>query len=449
MGKLFGTDGVRGKANIYPITPEVALQMGKAVASVFEASGHGSKRAVIGKDTRLSGYMLETALTSGMVSMGMDVYLVGPMPTPAVAHLTRSMAAACGLMITASHNPATDNGIKIFNSDGFKLRDELEARIEDLILGGEISTKHITYDQIGKAHRIEDARGRYVEFAKSSIGSRNLNGLRIVLDCANGASYFLGPLIFRELGAEVIKVGVEPDGYNINRDCGALYLDQLQEKVKEYRADIGIAFDGDADRVMIVDNDGTVVNGNQLIGLLAAELKAQGQLHNDTIAVTVMSNLGLYRAMEKIGVKIVTTSVGDRHVIEAMRDQDLSFGGEDSGHLIFMDYATTGDGIISALQLLKILKKSGKSLKELKGLVELFPNKLVNLEVAEKKPLEDVGAIQDVLRECEKALGDSGRHLLRYSGTENKIRVFVEAHSTKDVELWTSKIADVVKKELC
>ena len=448
MAKLFGTDGVRGRANTYPITPEVALQIGKAIGHLFEGAGYGSKRAVIGKDTRLSGYMLESALTSGMVSMGMDVYLVGPMPTPAVAHLTRSMAAAVGVMITASHNPADDNGIKIFNFDGFKLRDEVEERLERLVLGGEITSRHISFNQIGKAHRIEDARGRYIEFAKSTIGNYSLAGMKLVLDCGNGAAYFLGPLIFRELGAEVVRVGCEPDGYNINQQCGALHLEQVQQKVRETGAHLGIALDGDADRVMFCDSDGSVVNGNRVIGLLAAELQRQGRLREQTIAVTVMSNVGLHKAMAERGIRVLTTPVGDRHVIDALREGGYAFGGEDSGHLVFMDHATTGDGIISALQVVRMVKERQTPLRELCAFVPIFPNKLLNMPVGARRPLEELAQLQAVLRECSTALGSEGRHLVRYSGTEQKLRIMVEANDAAAVEHWVSRIAAVAKAEL-
>lgn len=449
MGQLFGTDGVRGRANQYPITPEVALQLGKAIAHSFHARGHGSKRAVIGKDTRLSGYMLESALTSGLVSMGMDVYLVGPMPTPAVAHLTKSMGAAVGMMITASHNPADDNGIKIFNHEGYKLRDDLEAEIEDQVLRGDISSQHIPYDQIGKAHRIEDARGRYIEFAKSSVKSTELDGLKVVLDCANGAAYYLGPLIFRELGATVIKLGCEPDGYNINKNCGAMSTKAMQEVVRDQGADIGIALDGDADRVVFCDRDGTIVDGDRIIGLCAMDLNRRGQLADSTVVTTVMSNLGLYEAMERSGIQVDTTPVGDRYVIESLRDHSWSFGGENSGHLIFRDYVSTGDGIISALQVLRLLLESGETLGALSRSIEIFPSLLSNYKVKAKPSLDTIPAIQDALAKCDQALAGSGRQLVRYSGTENKIRIYVEAREQADVDHWSATLSDVVQKELC
>lgn len=444
MGRLFGTDGVRGRANTYPITPEAALQLGKAVASVFHAQGHGSKRTVIGKDTRLSGYMLETALTSGLVSMGMDVYLVGPMPTPAVAHLTRSMRAAAGIMITASHNPADDNGIKLFNRQGFKLSDALEAEIEQLVLEGEITSRHIAFDQIGKAHRIDDARGRYVEFAKNSVDNVDLSGINLVVDCANGAGYFLAPIIFRELGARVVKLSTTPDGFNINRNCGALHPARLGEAVRNHGAHLGIALDGDGDRLVMCGPDGNVINGDILLGLLAIGQKQRQRLRNDQLVVTVMSNLGLHQAMAKRGIRTVVTPVGDRPVIEKMRACGANLGGEQSGHIIFMDHVTTGDGIISALQVLRLMTENDKGLLELAADIPLYPQRLTNIAVRERRPLETIPELQAVLAECGAALGDRGRHLIRYSGTENLCRILLEASEQHAVDHWSDRIADVV-----
>ncbi len=448
MGRLFGTDGIRGKANSYPITPEVALQVGKAIAKVFGDSGNGVPRAVIGKDTRLSGYMLETALTSGLVSMGMDVLEVGPMPTPAVAHLAKSMCADCGIMITASHNPSDDNGIKIFSSDGFKLPDEVEDRIESHIMAA-LAGQPLCGARIGKAYRIDDARGRYIEFAKSSIKNKSLKGIKAVLDCANGASYAIAPLILKELGVDVIKYAVEPDGSNINANCGATHTEPMCDLVRKHGADIGISLDGDSDRVIFSDAQGNVVNGDRILGLCALNFKSQGRLANNTLVVTSMSNLGLIKAMNKNGIKVETTAVGDRYVIECMRDGGYNLGGEQSGHLIFLDYATTGDGIISALHVLKLMKDSGKSIAEMANFMEEFPQKLSSIGVKEKKPIDSVPALHSAIAEAEKALGDSGRVNVRYSGTENKIRILVEAKSAEDVASWTGKLTAIVKKELC
>ncbi len=448
MRKLFGTDGVRGKANQYPITPEVALQLGKAVAQVFGAKGLGNTKAVIGKDTRLSGYMLEAALTSGMLSMGMDVFGVGPMPTPAVAHLTKSFGAACGVMITASHNPAEDNGIKIFGADGFKLPDETELEIERIILDGLNENSASGPTSIGKAYRIDDAKGRYIEFAKSSIKNASLKGLKIVLDCANGAAYSIAPMIFRELGAEVITDATSPDGLNINKGCGATYIDNISGKVIEHGADVGIALDGDADRVIFCDSKGREINGDRMLGMCALDMKKHGDLANNTLVVTSMSNLGLIKAMKANDINVEVTTVGDRYVIENMRANHYNIGGEQSGHIIFMDYVTTGDGIITALHVLQRMIETGKTICELTDFMEEYPQELKSINVNRKPPVAEVPALAKVIKECEETLGDSGRTVVRYSGTENKIRILVEAEHQKDVDLWVGKIEEVINQEL-
>ena len=449
MGKLFGTDGIRGKANCYPITPEIALTLGKAIAHVFGASGHGERKAVIGKDTRLSGYMLEAALTSGLLSKGMDAIGVGPMPTPAVAHLTKSFNASCGIMITASHNPAEDNGIKIFSADGFKLPDSIEEQIEDFINTNAPSPAHATPDPIGKAFRIDDARGRYIEFAKASVKNQSLRGLKVVLDCANGAAYSLAPLIFRELGAEVLSYAVTPDGTNINQNCGAMHPESIAEIVRQHGADVGITLDGDADRIIFLDASGNVVNGDRILGLCAIDMFSRRRLANDTLVVTSMSNLGLHKAMADRGIRTVTTAVGDRYVIECMRENGYNLGGEQSGHIIFMDYVTTGDGIITALHVLKQMIVAGKSLRELADFMLEYPQQLKSIKVNEKKPIENVPALRDAIRDCEDALGKRGRTVVRYSVTENKIRVLVEAETGAMVEQWTSHLCNVIERELC
>ncbi len=447
MGKLFGTDGIRGKANVYPITPDLALRLGKAIAAVFGAEGKGITRAIIGKDTRLSGYMLETALTSGLISMGMDVYLVGPMPTPAVAHLTKSMIADVGIMITASHNPAEDNGIKIFDNFGFKLPDDVEAKVEDLLLSdAEIISENPA--KMGKAYRIDDAGGRYIEYVKNCIDNTSLRGLKVVLDCANGAGYYLSPHIYKELGVDVEKVNTSPDGLNINLDCGAMYTDKLSSLVRVHKADCGIAFDGDADRVIFCDEKGEVVDGDKIIAMCALDLKKHNKLKNDTVVITSMTNLGLHKAMEKAGISVKVTDVGDRYVIEAMREGDFVLGGEQSGHIIFKDYATTGDGAIGGLMVLKLMKESGKKLSELAKCMEVFPQKLTNISINSKPPLNSLTLVQKTLSDCEAALGSSGRCVLRYSGTENKIRVLVEAESEEDVTIWTDRFVSAIEKEL-
>lgn len=448
MKKLFGTDGVRGKANHYPITAELALLLGKATAQVFGAAGLGLRKAILGKDTRLSGYMLENAITSGMLSMGMDVIAVGPMPTPAVAHLTKSMGASCGIMITASHNPSEDNGIKIFGHDGFKLPDDIELEIEKHILKNELNSEHISPSKIGKAYRIDDARGRYIEFTKGAIGNQSLKGLKIVLDCANGAAYSMAPLIFRELGAEVIVTAASPDGHNINAGCGATFSQHAAALVREHQADLSISLDGDADRVIFCDAAGNEVNGDRIIGMVALDFKQRGRLARDTIVVTGMSNLGLSKAMEKAGVTVVQTAVGDRYVIEEMRRNEYNIGGEQSGHVIFMDYATTGDGIITALHVLKQMIKSNKTLAEAADFMQVYPQRLEGIKVQEKIPIEQVPALRDAIRDCEKALDGFGRTVVRYSGTEKKLRILVEAEKPKDVDFWMDKLCDVARKEL-
>lgn len=446
--KLFGTDGVRGKANTYPITPEISIQLGKATARVFGACGDRSLKAIVGKDTRLSGYMLETAIISGLVSMGMDVLAVGPMPTPAVAHLTRSMGAACGIMITASHNAADDNGIKIFGGDGFKLPDMVEAQIEGEVLCGEISSSHVSSELIGKAYRIDDARGRYIEFAKSSIRNHSLKGLKVVLDCANGAAYSIAPLILRELGAEVIETAVHPDGLNINLNCGATHISHAAELVKKHQAHIGISLDGDADRCIFCDADGREINGDRIIALCALEFKAKRLLAHDSVVVTNMSNLGLHQAMHEAGIKVIETQVGDRYVIEQMREGGYNVGGEQSGHIIFMDYATTGDGIITSLHVLKMMITRNKTLAELANVMEEFPQVIKSIPVKTKIPLEQLPKTSAAIEACQQALAGQGRTIVRYSGTEKKIRVLVESRNRADVDHWIKEICTAINAEL-
>ena len=445
MRKLFGTDGVRGIANIYPITADIALKLGKAAALVL---GDGKKKStiLIGKDTRLSGYMLEYALTSGITSMGADVLLVGPMPTPAIAHLTKSFAADAGIMISASHNPAEHNGIKFFDRNGYKLSDEVEGKIEELVFSNNFKHDHIIADKIGKAQRIDDAKGRYIEFAKVSIDSDSLEGIKIVVDCANGASYEVTPSIFRELGANVITIHDKPDGLNINKDCGSLYTKSLKEKVKEEKADIGIALDGDADRVIFVDETGKEIDGDQVITMCALELKKENKLNKDTIVVTVMNNIGLDIFMKENNIKVIRTQVGDRYVFDEMSKNDYNFGGENSGHLIFLDSSTTGDGTIAALHVLDIMKKANKKLSELTKMMKKFPQELINVEVKEKKPLEELKNVSKKIKEVEDRLKNKGRVLVRYSGTENKARVLVEGDNENEIKKYAEEIASEFKK---
>ncbi|GAA5116587.1 phosphoglucosamine mutase [Luteolibacter yonseiensis] len=446
--KLFGTDGIRGRVNEFPITAEVALRMGKAVANVLRSSGRSRNRVLIGKDTRISGYMLETAITSGLVSMGMDVYLVGPLPTPAVAHLTKSMGAAAGIMITASHNPYEDNGMKIFGPDGYKLSDDLESLIEGHILGDVPESAPLPPANIGKAHRIDDARGRYIEFAKNTADNLSLHGMKIVIDCGHGAAYFIAPLIFKELGAEVIVMANQPDGININDGCGALHPEAAGELVRKHNADLGISFDGDADRVIFTDANGQVVSGDRILGLCAVSLKEHGKLKHDTLVATVMSNLGLIEAMKKNGIHVETAAVGDRNVIECMRKNGYNFGGENSGHLIFGDHVTTGDGILSALQVLRMMIERKATLAQLAAIMHEYPTQLANLPVPAKPPLETLPKLQELMSQATAAFGESGRHLIRYSGTENKIRVLVEHRELSEVRAWTDRFTAAIREEI-
>jgi phosphoglucosamine mutase len=446
--KLFGTDGIRGPVNEFPITAEIALRMGKAVANVLRSSGPDRNRVLIGKDTRISGYMLETALTSGLVSMGMDVLLVGPLPTPAVAHLTKSMGAAAGIMITASHNPYEDNGLKIFGPDGYKLTDEHEALVERHILGLEPETAPLPPARIGKAHRIDDARGRYIEFAKHTADNISLRGLKVVVDCGHGAAYFIAPLIFKELGAEVITTGIHPDGLNINHGCGALHPEHAGELVRKHNADLGISLDGDADRVIFTDASGQVVSGDRILALCAISLKEQGKLRKDTLVATVMSNLGLREAMKQHGIAVKTTAVGDRHVIECIRQNGYSFGGENSGHLIFADHATTGDGILSALQVLRMMRGRDATIAQLATVMHEYPSQLANLPVPAKPPLDSLPNLQRLMEAATAEFGDMGRHLIRYSGTENKIRVLVEHREAQACQAWVERFSAAIRQEI-
>jgi phosphoglucosamine mutase len=443
--QLFGTDGIRGIANQWPITPEVALRIGRAVARVLAANGQKKHKVVIGKDTRLSGYMLETAITSGLVSEGSRVLLTGPAPTPAVAHLTRSMSCDAGIMLTASHNPYQDNGIKIFGPDGYKLSDELELEIERLILADELP--HPEGD-LGKAIRIDDAMGRYIEFTKNAVGANSLQGLKVVVDCANGAGYYVGPLIFEELGAEVIKLSTHPDGTNINEGCGALHPEEAAAAVKQHGAHVGICFDGDADRVIFCDENGNVVNGDRVLCLCAKALHAQGKLKGNTLVSTVMSNLGLRDALAKDGIKLETTGVGDRLVLERMREKGYNLGGENSGHIIYSDYATTGDGIMSALMLLSMMREKGKTLSELANCMDIYPQVLLGLDVKEKPPIETIPAVHTAIQNAEQAFAEKGRVLVRYSGTERKIRVLTECADAELAQIQADLIAAAIQQTI-
>jgi len=443
---LFGTDGIRGVANDYPITPEVALRLGRAVARVLNAAKGGRHKVVIGKDTRISGYMLETALTSGLVSEGARVLLTGPIPTPAVAHMTKSMACDAGIMLTASHNPFQDNGIKIFGPDGYKLGDDLELAVEKLITAEEMGVRdeHGTA-ALGKAFRVEDAVGRYIEFAKSAVGMGSLEGMKVVVDCANGAGYFVGPLIFEELGAEVIKLATDPDGRNINAGCGALHPEIAAAAVREHGADLGVCLDGDADRLILVDASGRVISGDRVLCLCAKAMHETGSLHGATLVSTVMSNLGLRDALAADGIALETTGVGDRLVLERMREKGYSLGGENSGHIIFADHATTGDGIMSGLKVLQVMKEKGATLEELADCMTEYPQELVNMAVTDKPPIGEVPALAEAIAAAEESFGEAGRVLVRYSGTEKKIRLLVECKEAAMAREQVGKLANAVE----
>ena len=448
MGKLFGTDGIRGVANIFPMTPEMVLSIGKATAHVFkEKCGKEKPKFVIGKDTRLSGYMIENALASGIVSVGADVLLVGPMPTPAIAHLTKALNADAGIVLSASHNPAEDNGIKIFSENGHKLSDNVEDEIEKYVLSGKIKTEHIKGDLIGKAHRVDDAKERYIEFAKASVESMSMKGLRVILDCANGAAYNTAPHILSELGAEVVVLNDRPDGLNINLDCGALHPEKMMEVVKEENAHIGIALDGDADRVIVCDEKGRSVDGDHIIAICAINMKEKGALKKNSVVVTIMANKGFDIAMAKERIKVVKTKVGDRYVVDEMRKKGYVLGGEQSGHIIFSNYTTTGDGMISALQLLRIMKERREKLSKLAECMTSLPQVLVNVDVKEKKDISKLKVNKNI-KDAESKLGEKGRVLVRYSGTQNLCRIMIEGENKREIQKIANDIAKTMKKEL-
>ncbi len=441
--RYFGTDGIRGLANKHPMTSEVALKVGMAAGKLFQTGSH-RHRVVIGKDTRLSGYMLEAALMSGFTSVGVDVFLLGPMPTPAVAMLTRSLRADIGVMISASHNKYEDNGIKLFDPDGYKLSDEMELEIERLI-DSDTRTLLASADSIGRATRVESAQERYIEFAKRTLPKNlKLTGLRIVIDCANGAAYKVAPEALWELGAEVIKIGVEPNGRNINDKCGSTAPDLLVSKVKEFRADIGIALDGDADRVVIVDEKGQIVDGDQLMAVIAESWHRRGKLSAGGVVATVMSNLGLERYLKSQGLGLVRTPVGDRYVVEHMRKHGYNVGGEQSGHIVLSDFTTTGDGLVSALQVLACVVATGKPVSEVCARFTPLPQVLKNVRYANGKPLEDT-RVRKAIEGAQQKLGEKGRIVIRPSGTEPVIRVMAEGDDETLVNAVVGDIVDAVK----
>ncbi len=453
--KLFGTDGIRGLANEFPMTGEIAMAVGRAVAHVLSSSTTRGKtvsrrpRLVVGKDTRLSGYMIEQALASGICSMGADVILIGPLPTPGVAFVTQSMRADAGIMISASHNPYYDNGIKIFSADGFKLPDELEEEIERLVFSREIDRFRPTAEAVGKAYRIDDVHGRYIVFLKN-LFPKNLDlvGMRIALDCANGAAYKAAPLVFEELGAEVVKKGVSPNGLNINDKCGALHPSAIAEATVEYRADIGISLDGDGDRCILSDEKGEIVDGDQMIGLCALQMASEKTLKKNGIVTTPMSNVGLEITLRDQGISMVRAPVGDRYVVEAMRKGGYNLGGEQSGHIIFLDHSTTGDGIVAALKILEVMRRTGKPLSELKKKIVLLPQSREDVRVTRKEPFEDHAEITQAIAAAQAALKDKGRVFVRYSGTEPVARVMVEGESFAQIQNLSRSIATCIQRAL-
>lgn len=445
--KYFGTDGIRGTVNSFPMTAQIALKVGMAVGAKFGkkfTNGTHRHRVVIGKDTRLSGYVIEPALTAGFAAVGMDVFLVGPVPTPAVSMLTKSLRADIGIMISASHNPYHDNGIKIFDKQGNKLSDLIESELENLI-DGDISEHLAAPENLGRVKRLEDAKGRYIEFVKNSFPKdKSLSGLKIVLDCANGASYSMAPTIFKELGAKVFEIGVNPNGFNINEKCGSTHPEALSEKVLETQSDIGIALDGDADRLLVVDEKGQIIDGDKLIALIAEKLHDEGNLSKDTVVITQMSNLALENYLSYIGISTIRSKVGDRYVLEEMRKTKCNFGGEQSGHIVLSDYSTTGDGLIAALQVLSALCNSKKTSSQLLNLFDLAPQVLKNVKFESRStnPLEKE-SVQKFITEKEKELNGEGRILVRKSGTENLIRVMVEGNDESLINKICDDIIDI------
>ncbi|HOD35987.1 MAG TPA: phosphoglucosamine mutase [Syntrophales bacterium] len=448
MGKLFGTDGIRGEANRHPMSAAIAFGVGQAVAHVFRKNGHRA-RVIIGKDTRLSGYMLESSLEAGVTSMGGYPYLVGVLPTPGIAFVTQSMRADAGIVISASHNPYQDNGLKIFGGNGFKLTDEQEDHIEDLILNNKLADLLPTATGMGRAFRIEDVHGRYIVFLKNTFPrTLSMEGMKIVLDTANGATYRVAPEAFIELGAEVEVIHNKPNGININDKCGSQHTQDLKKKVVESRAAIGLAFDGDGDRLIAVDEKGNEITGDQVLIICANMLKKDGKLKNDLLVTTVMSNLGLKVACKRYGFKHHASKVGDRYVLEDMLSMGSVIGGEEAGHMIFLDHHTTGDGIIAAMQLIAAMVREKKPLSEMAAMMDIFPQKLINVDVQRKPDITSVPKLMEVIRQVESELGEQGRVLVRYSGTQNMCRVMVEGPSDAVTEKYCRQIADVVKSEL-
>lgn len=448
MKKLFGTDGIRGMANRHPMTPEVALSLGQAIAAYFSRTQGGGK-IVIGKDTRRSGYMFEYALSAGISSMGSQAILTGPLPTPGIAFLTRAMRADAGVVISASHNQFHDNGIKFFDHEGYKLPDDIEMQMEEFVFSAHDDSMRPTGGGIGRAIRIEDAVGRYVEYLKSTFPKDlNLTGLKIVIDCANGAAYSVGPLVLSEMDAEVIPVCVQPNGTNINLKCGALHPENMVKEVKKHKAHLGIALDGDADRAILCDEKGQLIEGDQVLALCALERKRENQLRKNVVVGTVMSNMGLEVYLRDHEMKLVRTQVGDRYIMDEMRKHQYNLGGEPSGHIIFSDISTTGDGMVAALQVLAVMLKKQKSLSELAHEMPLFPQKIKNISVKKKQPLEKIAPLQKEVQAVEKEFDGKGRVVLRYSGTEPLLRLMIEAEDEKMVNRYIDRLSACIEANL-
>lgn len=448
-GKLFGTDGIRGTANQYPMTPDMVVKIGQAIGYLLQKQNGGVKKVVIGKDTRLSGYMIEQALASGLNSMGIFVQLVGPLPTPGIGYLTRTMRASAGIVISASHNPFHDNGIKVFGPDGFKIAEEMEKEIERLVLEEDLTQYLPPSREIGRTRRIEDAQGRYIVYVKGTFPLEyTLDGMRIVLDTANGASYKVAPSVFQELGAEVIQLGDDPNGTNINDKVGALYPAKLAEAVLQYRADVGISLDGDADRVIMVDETGEIVNGDRILAICALHMKERGLLKKNTLVATQMSNFGLEKRMNEAGINVIKTGVGDKYVVDEMRKNGYNLGGEQSGHIIFLDHTTTGDGCIAALSVLAVMKQTEKKMSELNHVFEDVPQVLINCRVRHRKELHDIAGYDALIKSIETKLNGDGRLFVRFSGTEPVIRVLVEGPDKAAISHYAEQIASFLEKEL-
>lgn len=447
--KIFGTDGVRGRANSEPMTVEIALALGRAAGKMFRLQNKSKHRVVIGKDTRLSCYMYENALIAGLCSMGVDTLMVGPLPTPGVAFITRAYRADAGIVISASHNAFHDNGIKFFSSDGFKFPDAWEEEMERFVISNSFDDILPRDEDIGRNTKVVDADGRYIEFVKATFPRRlSLKNFKIVLDCANGAGYKVAPLVFRELDAQVFVYGNTPNGLNINEKCGSLHLETTQKGVIDHRADIGIALDGDADRVMLVDEQAQIVDGDTILAICARDMFQKGILRNNRVVGTVMSNLGFFKAMESLGIEAIKSQVGDRYVIQDMLKHDANLGGEQSGHMIFLDHNTTGDGLVCALQVLRIMLETDSKLSELAAFVKRFPQVCLNVRVRSKPDLKLLSSVQESIKKAESTLGESGRVLVRYSGTELLCRVMVEGMEIKQVMLLATMIANAVELEI-